>query len=292
MIMTGCTNPSVETFFDKATCTFTHVVTDPRSRSCAIVDPVLDYDPTSGSTGTSSVQRVIDHVRREGLGVVWILETHIHADHLSAASLLREELGGHTGIGAEVGKVQETFGRLFNAGPDFATDGSQFDRLFGDGEEFAIGDARARVIATPGHTPACVSYLIGDALFVGDTIFMPDFGSARCDFPGGDARTLYRSVRRLFELPPETKMFMCHDYQPDGRELRWQSTVAEQRAHNKHMRDDIDEEAFVQLRQARDRDLAMPMLLLPSVQVNMRAGALPPAEDNGLRYLKIPLNAL
>jgi glyoxylase-like metal-dependent hydrolase (beta-lactamase superfamily II) len=284
--------PRVETFFDEATATLSHIVCDPESSACAIVDPVLDFDPKSGRTSSASARRLIDYMDANALSVEWILETHIHADHLSSAAFLKREVGGRIGIGAKVREVQETFGKLFNAGPDFDPDGRQFDHLFQEDEEFRIGGLPARAIETPGHTPACVSYLIGDALFVGDTIFMPDFGSARCDFPGGNARTLYRSVRKLFALPAETRMFMCHDYRPGGRELRWETTVAEQCASNKHLRDGIDEDAFVEMRAARDRELDMPALILPSVQVNMRAGAFPPPESNGLRYLKIPLDAL
>lgn len=284
--------PTVTTFFDKATSTATHVVSDPDSGRAAVIDPVLDYEAAAGRTSTASADAVLTHIRDAGLVVDWVLETHIHADHLSAGAYLKEALGAKTGIGAEVGRVQAVFKDLFGAEDDFATDGRQFDRLFADGEEFAIGGLTVRVLHTPGHTPACASYLIGDAVFVGDTIFMPDFGSARCDFPGGDARQLYRSVRRLLDLPPETRMFLCHDYAPGAREYLWETTVAAQRADNVHMHDGVSEDGFVAMREERDATLSMPALILPSVQVNMRAGDLPPPDADGKRYLKIPLNAV
>lgn len=285
--------PHVEAFFDPATYTYSYVVSDPQTRKCAIIDSVMDYDPASGRTSYASADRIVDYVREQGLTVEWLLETHVHADHLSAAPYLREKLGGRLGIGEKVTVVQETFGKLFNAGPDFARDGSQFDHLFRDGEAFQVCSIAARVIHTPGHTPACVTYVIGDAAFIGDTLFMPDYGTARCDFPGGDARTLYRSIRKLFELPDETRMFMCHDYKAPGRdEFRYETTVGEQRRHNVHVHEGVSEDEFVTMRTARDATLDMPTLILPSVQVNMRGGQLPPPEDNGVRYLKIPLNAL
>ena len=285
--------PHVEAFSDPATYTYSYVVSDPQTRKCAIIDSVMDYDPASGRTSYASADRIVDYVREQGLTVEWLLETHVHADHLSAAPYLREKLGGRLGIGEKVTVVQETFGKLFNAGPDFARDGSQFDHLFRDGEAFQVGSIAARVIHTPGHTPACVTYVIGDAAFIGDTLFMPDYGTARCDFPGGDARTLYRSIRKLFELPDETRMFMCHDYKAPGRdEFRYETTVGEQRRHNVHVHEGVSEDEFVTMRTARDATLDMPTLILPSVQVNMRGGQLPPPEDNGVRYLKIPLNAL
>lgn len=284
--------PQVRTFFDEATFTATHVVVDPDSRRCAILDPVLDYDPKSGRTSTASADAVIEWVQGEDLSVDWLLETHVHADHLSGAPYLKERLGGTTGIGERVRDVQETFKNVFNAEPGFRTDGSQFERLFEDGESFRIGGLAGRVLHTPGHTPSCVTYVIGDAAFVGDTLFMPDYGTARCDFPGGDAATLYRSIRKVLSLPPETRLFLCHDYKAKGRDdFVWQTTVAEERARNVHVHDGIGEEAFVEMRQARDRTLAMPVLILPAVQVNMRAGHLPPPEDNGVSYLKIPVNA-
>lgn len=290
--MAGFARPQVKEFFDKATWTLSYVVADPRSGHAAIIDPVLDFDPKSGRTATRSADALIGYVRDRGLTVDWILETHAHADHLTAAPYLKDQLGGRIAIGEHITTVQGTFQKVFNAEPGFATDGRQFDQLFRDGETFAIGGLLARVIHTPGHTPACVSYVIGDAVFVGDTLFMPDYGTARCDFPGGDARTLYRSIRKLLALPPETRLFMCHDYQPGGRTLRWETSVAEERTHNIHVHDGIDEDAFVALRTTRDKTLDMPVLLLPSVQVNMRAGHFPPAEANGVSYLKLPLNAL
>lgn len=284
---------SVTTFFDEATFTATHVAEDTETGRCAIIDPVLDYDPASGRTAHRSADKVIAHVRDRGLTVEWVLETHVHADHLTAAPYLKTELGGHSAIGERVTVVQKTFAGLFHAEESFIPDGRQFDRLFADGESFQVGGLPARVLHTPGHTPACVTYVIGDAAFVGDTLFMPDYGTARCDFPGGDAQALYRSVRRILALPPETRMFLCHDYKAPGRSVfQWETTVAAQRRDNLHVRDGIGEEAFVAMRRIRDAGLAMPALILPSVQVNMRAGDLPPPEANGVRYLKIPLNVL
>lgn len=284
--------PDVQSFFHPATWTITHVVRDPASESCAIVDPVLDFDPRSGRTSTEAADEIIAWVRDNGLVLEWLLETHAHADHLSGAQHFKAELGGRIAIGAGVTQVQAIFRQLFNAEPGFATDGSQFDHLFDDDERFAIGAMTATAWHTPGHTPACVTYLVGEVAFVGDTVFMPDSGSARCDFPGGDAVTLYRSIRRILALAPETTLYMCHDYGPGGREYAWTTTVAAQRARNTHVRDGISEDAFVRLRGERDAVLDMPNLLLPSVQVNMRAGCLPPPEDNGVSYLKLPLNAL
>jgi glyoxylase-like metal-dependent hydrolase (beta-lactamase superfamily II) len=284
----------VEPFFDPATWTLSYLVLDTQTRHCALVDSVLDYDPKSGRTNHASADRLVARVREVGATVDWILETHVHADHLTAAPYLKEQLGGLVGIGDQITRVQEVFGALFHAGDDFARDGRQFDRLFADGEVFAIGGLQARVMHTPGHTPACVAYVITDgqdtAAFVGDTLFMPDYGSARCDFPGGDARTLYRSIRKLLALPPQARLYMCHDYQPGGREMRYVSTVAEERAQNIHVHDGIGEDEFVAMRTARDRTLEMPVLILPAVQVNMRAGHLPLPESNGVRYLKIPLD--
>lgn len=282
----------IEAFFDEATSTVSYIVLDRSTQACAIVDSVLDYDPKAGRTSTQSADRLIARVRELGARLEWILETHVHADHLSAAPHLRAQLGGQLGIGAHIVTVQNVFGSLFNAGDDFARDGRQFDRLFADGDSFTIGSLTARALHTPGHTPACMSYVIEDAVFVGDTLFMPDYGTARCDFPGGDARTLYHSVRRLLSLPPATRLFMCHDYPPGGRAPAWESTVAEQRAHNIHVHDGIAEDDFVAMRTARDATLDMPVLILPSVQVNMRAGHLPEPEANGTRYLKIPLDVL
>ena len=285
-------NPDVRAFFDPATWTLTYIVKDPNSSSCAIVDSVLDYEAASGRTKTKSADQVIAMVESENLTVEWILETHVHADHLSAAPYLHNKLGGKIGIGAHITDVQNIFGNLFNAEPEFRRDGSQFDQLFTDGDTFAIGGLTATAMHTPGHTPACMTYHIGDALFVGDTMFMPDFGTARCDFPGGDARVLYQSIQRLLALPPETRMFMCHDYMPNGREMQYETTVGEQKASNLHVHDGVSEDEFVAMRSAKDKTLSMPTLILPSVQVNMRAGELPPAEDNGVRYLKIPLDAV
>lgn len=284
--------PTVKTFFDEDTFTATYVVSDDGAKRCAIIDSVLDFDPKSGRTATTSADAVVAYVREAGLTVDWLLETHIHADHLTAAPTLKSQVGGTTAIGEHICTVQKTFGGIFNAEKGFATDGSQFDHIFRDGDTFMVGGIEGKVLHTPGHTPACLSYLIGDALFVGDTVFMPDFGSARCDFPGGNARTLYRSVRRLLDLPPETRMFVGHDYGPNGRPYCTETTVGAQRAENIHMKDGISEDEFVAMRTERDKTLDMPRLILPSVQINMRAGAFPPPDDNGVSYLKLPLNAL
>ena len=284
--------PNVHAFFDPDTWSLTYIVQDPNSGSCAIVDPVLDYEAASGQTTTESADEVVARVEAENLTVEWILETHVHADHLSAAPYLQKRLGGKIGIGAHIADVQNIFGNLFNAEPEFQRDGSQFNQLFADGDTFAIGGLTITAMHTPGHTPACMTYHIGDSLFVGDTLFMPDFGTARCDFPGGNARALYQSIQRLFTLPPETRIFMCHDYMPNGREMRYETTVGEQKKFNIHLHDGISEEEFVTMRSAKDKTLSMPALMLPSVQVNMRAGELPPPEDNGIRYLKIPLDAV
>jgi glyoxylase-like metal-dependent hydrolase (beta-lactamase superfamily II) len=285
-------NPLVQPFFDPATWTVSYVVHGADDPACAIVDSVLDYDPKSGRTRTHSADRIARFVRERGLNTQWILETHAHADHLSAAHHLRETLGGKIAIGAGITRVQDVFRRIFNLEPGFRPDGSQFDKLLQDGETFTIGGLTAQALAVPGHTPACVAYKVGDAVFVGDTLFMPDVGTARCDFPGGDARALYRSVRRLLDLPPATRLFMCHDYPPTHRGPAWETTVAEQRAGNIHMHDGVDEDGFAAMRTARDATLEMPVLVLPSVQVNIRAGELPPSEGNGTSYLKIPLNVL
>ena len=294
--MNAATGMQVEGFFDPKTSTISYLVVDKDTMQCALIDSVLDYDPKSGRTGTASADKLMARVRELGARVQWLLETHVHADHLSAAPYLRERLGGRLGIGEHIKTVQGVFGKLFNAGAEFARDGSQFDHLFTDGEEFRIGSLKARAMHTPGHTPACMVYVVGDgqdnAAFVGDTLFMPDYGTARADFPGGDARTLFRSINKVLSLPSATRLYMCHDYQPGGRELQFISTVAEQRESNIHVRNGISEEQFVAMRTARDATLEMPVLILPSVQVNMRAGQLPEPEDNGVRYLKIPLNAL
>jgi glyoxylase-like metal-dependent hydrolase (beta-lactamase superfamily II) len=284
--------PNVNAFFDEATFTITYVVADPTTGRAAVVDPVLDFDPASGRTSTTSADKVIEFIKGENLEIDWILETHVHADHLSGAPYIREQLGGKTAIGANVTAVQKTFKGVFNL-KDLATDGSQFDHLFADDESFDIGAIAGRVIATPGHTPACITYVIGDAAFVGDTLFMPDFGSARTDFPGGDATQLYESVQKILSLPDETRLFMCHDYKAPGRDVyAWETSVAEQRASNIHINDTVSREAFVEMREGRDSQLGMPKLILPSLQVNLCAGRLPEPEDNDIRYLKIPLNAV
>jgi glyoxylase-like metal-dependent hydrolase (beta-lactamase superfamily II) len=284
--------PEVLGFFDPDTFTVSYLVIDPATRRSAIIDSVLDFDPASGRTAQRSADRLLSVIAERGLSVEWILETHVHADHLSAADRLKAKLGARLGIGAEVGTVQKTFARIFNTGADFKPDGSQFDALFMDGARFAIGNLQATILHTPGHTPACISYLIGDAVFVGDTLFMPDYGTARCDFPGGDAAVLYRSIQRLFTLPPETRMFLCHDYKAPGRDdYRWETTVGAQKAGNVHVHDGVTEAEFVAMRTARDATLAMPRLILPAVQVNMRAGRLPEPEANGVRYLKLPLDS-
>ena len=285
----------IEGFFDATTGSVSYLVLDARTLKCALIDSVLDYDPKSGRTHTTSADRLVVRVRELGATVEWMLETHVHADHLSAAPYLVQTVGGRLGIGQNIAKVQKIFGALFNAGAEFHQDGSQFDQLFADGDTFSIGDLRARVIHTPGHTPADLTYVVEDgddiAAFVGDTLFMPDYGTARCDFPGGDARTLYRSIRRVLDLPVQTRIFVCHDYQPGGRPVAFATTVAEQRASNLHVKDGIDEAAFVEMRTARDKTLDVPVLMLPSVQINMRAGHLPEPESNGIRYLKIPIDA-
>lgn len=286
----------VEGFFDPDTWTVSYIVVDPSTRQCALIDSVLDYDPKSGRTSTRSADKLIARVQALDASVQWILETHAHADHLSAAPYLQQKLGGKTAIGQRITTVQDVFGKLFNVGSDFARDGSQFDHLFEDNEVFRIGAVPCRALHTPGHTPACMTYVAGEGenidAFVGDTLFMPDYGTARCDFPGGDARTLYRSINRVLSLPAHTRLHMCHDYLPDGREVQFTSTVAEERAHNIHVRNGITEEAFVAMRTQRDSTLDMPTLILPAVQVNMRAGHLPEPDSNGVRYLKIPLNML
>lgn len=285
--------PHVKTFFDEDTFTASHVASDPATKKCAIVDSVLGYDAASGRTNTTSADAIVDYVKNNGLTVDWILETHVHADHLTAAPYLKERLGGKTGIGDKIDLVQNTFAEIFNAEGGFKRDGSQFDRLFGDGDEFEVGDINARVIHTPGHTPACTTIIIGDAAFVGDTLFMPDYGTARCDFPGGDARTLYRSIQKIFALPDETRLFMCHDYKAEGRDkFAWETTVGDQRNGNVHVHAGVSEDEFAAMREARDKTLSMPRLILPSVQVNMRAGHMPPPENNGVSYLKMPINGL
>jgi glyoxylase-like metal-dependent hydrolase (beta-lactamase superfamily II) len=286
-------NPVIKTVFDEATFTATHVVWDPETSKAAIIDSVKDYDPKSGRTRTVSADKVINLVQDEGLSVEWILETHVHADHLTAAPYLKAKLSGRLAIGARIDTVQGVFKKVFNVEKSFATDGRQFDKLLEDGETFKIGNLEAKVMHTPGHTPACSTYVVGDAAFVGDTLFMPDYGTARCDFPGGDARLLYRSIQKILALPPQTRLFLCHDYKAPGRDAYvWQTTVAEERENNIHVHTGVSEDDFVKMRSERDKKLDMPVLILPSVQVNIRAGDLPPAEDNGVRYLKIPLDAL
>ena len=284
--------PDVHAFFDEDTFTVSYVVADSQSRACAVIDSVLDFDQASGRTARRSADTIIRFIAERSLQVEWVLETHVHADHLSAAPYIRQQTGGRLGIGSAVTEVQDAFVRVFNIAADLPCDGRQFDHLFGDGEQFRIGGLTATALHTPGHTPACMTYVIGDAAFVGDTLFMPDYGTARCDFPGGDPRQLYRSIQRIFALPPETRLFMCHDYKAPGRDdYRWETSVAEERAANVHIHDGVSEDDFVALRHSRDAKLGMPRLILPSVQVNIRAGHLPPAETNGQRYLKIPLDA-
>lgn len=285
--------PVVCTFFDEATNTASHVVHCPVTKKAAVIDSVLDYDAAAGRTSHGSAQAIVDYVEREGLSVEWQLETHAHADHLSAAPWLQEKIGGKLGIGADIIRVQTVFGKIFNAGTRFARDGSQFDHLFTDGETFRIGELPVTVLHVPGHTPADMAFVIGNAAFVGDTIFMPDFGTARADFPGGDPRQLFRSIRRLLSLPVETRLFLCHDYKAPGRdEYAWLTTVGHERAYNIHVHDGVSEDEFVEMRTARDATLAMPRLLMPSVQVNMRGGHLPEPEADGVSYIKIPVNRL
>jgi glyoxylase-like metal-dependent hydrolase (beta-lactamase superfamily II) len=281
--------PTIKAFFDEPTNTISYLVADPATKRAAIVDPVLDYDHASGKASTKSADVILDEAEALGLTIDWVLETHAHADHLSGAPYIKLKTGAKVGIGEHIREVQKIFRPVFNA-TDVIGDGSEFDHLFKDGERFELGNIEAAVLHVPGHTPADIAYRIGDAVFVGDTLFMPDFGSARADFPGGDARTLYRSIKRLLALPPETRLFMCHDYKAPGRDrYAWETTVAEERTNNVHVKDGVGEEEFVAMRQARDATLAAPELLMPSIQVNMRAGKLPPADENGVRYLKIPV---
>lgn len=285
--------PFVTTFFDESTFTATHVVHDPATLRAAVIDPVLDFDQASGRTSHASADRVIAHVEAHGLTVDWLLETHAHADHLSAAPYLKERLGGQIVIGAAIRTVQDVFGKVFNEGPAFARDGSQFDLLMDDGHAFRVGGIEAIALHVPGHTPACLAYVIGVAVFVGDTLFMPDYGTARADFPGGDARTLYRSIRRLMALPDETRVFLCHDYKATGRDqFVWETTIGAERTANVHVHEGVSEDEFVAMREARDATLGMPKLILPSIQVNMRAGHLPEPDSNGVRYLRLPVDLL
>ena len=285
--------PSVASFFDEPTNSVSYVVSDPSTGRAAIIDSVLCYEPAAGRTGTALAEAIIAHVRAQKLTVEWLLETHVHADHLSAAPFLQQELGGQLAIGRAITRVQDVFGKMFNAGTEFARDGSDFDRLFDDGDHFSIGDLDAIVLHVPGHTPADVAYIIGDAVFAGDTLFMPDYGTARADFPGGDVRKLYRSIRRLLQLPGETRVFLCHDYKAPGRDtFVWETTIEAQRTGNVHVHEGVDEDAFAAMRTARDATLGAPRLMLPAIQVNMRAGRLPEPEANGTRYLRIPLDTL
>ena len=285
--------PEVHGFFDEATNTITYVLRDPAGQACAVIDSVLDFDYASGRTDTRSADMVVAFIRAGNLDLHWVLETHVHADHLSAAPYLQQRLGGQIGIGDRITQVQETFGKVFNEGTEFARDGSQFDRLFRDGDSLMVGQLRVDVLHTPGHTPACLTYVAGDAAFVGDTLFMPDFGTARCDFPGGSADQMFASVQRILALPDATRIFVCHDYKAPGREVfAWESTVAAQKALNVHIGVGHSREDFVALRQARDATLAMPRLIIPSLQVNMRAGQMPAPEDDGKTYLKVPINGL
>lgn len=285
--------PDVTGFFDDATNTVSYIVKDPDSDHAAIIDSVLDFDYASGSTDTRAADMLVAAVRERGLAIDWILETHVHADHLSAAPYIQQQLGGKIGIGANITVVQDTFGKVFNEGTEFQRDGSQFDRLFREGDSFAIGGLSVQVLHTPGHTPACLTYVIGDAAFVGDTMFMPDYGTARCDFPGGSAEALYASIQKILALPDETRIFVGHDYLPETRDsYRWETTVAEQRAANVHVGGGRSAQEFVEMREARDSTLDKPKLIIPSLQVNMRAGQMPPPEDDGHRYLKVPLNKL
>ena len=285
--------PGVTAFFDEATNTATYVLRDPQGTACAVIDSVLDFDYPSGRTDTRSADAVIAFIQTAGLNLQWILETHVHADHLSAAPYIQQRLGGQIGIGARITDVQTTFGKVFNEGTEFQRDGSQFDRLFADGDHFAIGQMRGDVLHTPGHTPACLTYVMGDAAFVGDTLFMPDFGTARCDFPGGSAAVMYASVQRILALPDDTRVFVCHDYKAPGREtFAWESTVGDQKRRNVHIGEGRSLDEFVALRQARDASLPMPRLIIPSLQINMRAGHMPDADSNGATYLKVPINVL
>ena len=284
--------PEVRAFFDHDSNTVSYVVTDSTTKKAAIIDSVLDFDYASGTIGYNHANMIIDYVAKQNLDVEWLIETHVHADHLSAAPYIQQKLGGKIGISERISEVQTVFGKLFNAGTEFERDGSQFDRLFSDCDCYKIGELDGMAIATPGHTPACMVHLIGDAVFVGDTLFMPDGGTARADFPGGDARTLYQSIQKILALPDETRMFVCHDYAPNGREFLWQTTVRAQRANNIHVGNSVSEDSFVEMREKRDASLAMPRLIMPSIQVNMRAGHMPDAEENGSTYLKVPVHGL
>ena len=288
----GSVTPEVTAFFDEPTNTISYVVKDPGSNACAIVDSVMDIDYAAGRITHESADRIIAFVRDKGLTCEWLIETHVHADHLSGAPYIQDALGGKLGIGENIRVVQDTFGKVFNEGTEFQRDGSQFDRLFADGDTYTVGGMTCFAMHTPGHTPACMTHVMGNATFVGDTLFMPDGGTARADFPGGDAGELFRSIRKVLTLPDDFRLFMCHDYGPNGRDIRWETTVAEERAHNIHARDGITEEEFVAMRTKRDATLGMPKLIIPSIQVNMRAGKLPPADESGKTFLKVPINSL
>jgi len=285
--------PEVKAFFDTATNTVSYVIKDPNSQKCAIIDSVLDFDFTSGHTDTTFADQIVNYIKAEGLEPEWLLESHVHADHLSAAPYIQEQVGGKIGIGEKISVVQDVFGKIFNEGTRFQRDGSQFDRLFEEGDSFKIGDLEVNVMHTPGHTPACLTYVVEDSAFVGDTMFMPDFGTARCDFPGGSAETLYSSIQKILSLPDDTKIFVGHDYKAPGREdFAWETTVGEQKAKNIHVATDKDKDAFINMRTKRDSELSLPKLIVPAIQVNMRAGQMPEAEENGQVYLKVPVNAL
>ena len=287
----NASKPNVTAFFEEDSSTFSYVVQDPKSNSCAIIDSVLNFDYASGGTSNSSADDIIKFVTEHKLKVEWIIETHVHADHISAAPYLKSKLGGKIGIGEQITIVQETFGKVFNEGTEFELDGSQFDHLFHDGEQYKIGELECSAIHTPGHTPACFTHILGDAVFVGDTLFMPDGGTARADFPGGDAGILYDSIQKILALPEDYRVFMCHDYCPNGRELKFETTIKSQKNDNIHVKTDIEKATFVELRESRDKTLSMPRLILPSLQINMRAGNMPEKEENGLVYLKVPINA-
>ena len=291
MTLATQTTPEITAFFDEDTFTVTYILADPDTKQCAVIDSVLDYDANMGRTRTDSADKVITHIKEQGLTLVWLLETHVHADHLSGAPYIQQQLGGKIAIGDQITQVQDIFGNLFNAEEAFSRNGSQFDHLLAANEELKVGNLSMTALHTPGHTPACMSFVVGDACFVGDTLFMPDYGTARCDFPGGDATTLYESMEQILSLPDATRLFMCHDYAPGGREYLWESTVAESKATNIHLAGKTKAE-FIDMRTTRDAQLSAPRLLLPSVQVNMRAGHMPPAEDNGIAYIKIPLNQI
>ncbi|KWT65234.1 Zn-dependent hydrolase [Hyphomicrobium sulfonivorans] len=284
--------PQITAFFDEPTNTISYVVKDPHSNACAIIDSVMDIDYAAGRIAYESADEIIDFVKKNDLKVEWLIETHAHADHLSAAPYIQSKVGGKLGIGDNIKIVQEVFGKIFNEGTELQRDGSQFDRLFNDGDTYQIGSMTAFAMLTPGHTPACMTHVIGDAAFVGDTLFMPDGGTARADFPGGDARTLFRSIKRVLELPPQMRLFMCHDYAPGGREIKWETTIGEEREHNIHVRDSVTEDEFVAMREARDSTLELPKLIIPSIQVNIRGGNLPEPDESGKRHLKVPINEL